>query len=121
MRTLIVIFVLAANQISAQAGMRDSDIKLSKSELTEILSDQVLEFYTNGLATYWSDGRYDYRYEPNGARAPGHYEIMADSTVCTSFLSGFHRCDYIVRANDRIVMIIENGERYPVRQITPID
>ena len=121
MRTWFLIFAVAASQGFAQAGLRDSDVALTRAELTEILSDQVLEFYTDGLATYWADGRYDYRYEPGGQRVPGHYEINDDSTVCTAFLTGFQRCDYFVRANERIVMIIENGERYPVRQITPIE
>jgi len=121
MRFLTIALVLAAAQVAAQEGIRASDIKLSKAELTVVLSDQVLEFYTDGLATYHADGRYDYRYSADDARQPGLFEVMDGSRICTVFDSGFTRCDYLVRAGDRYVLVIENGDRYPVRSITPIE
>ena len=121
MRYLTIALVLAATQVSAQIGMRASDVRLSKPELIAFLSDKVLEFYTDGLATYHADGSYDYRYTADGDRLPGTYEVMDDSSVCTVFVNGFERCDYVVRSGDRYVLIIENGERYPVRSISEIE
>lgn len=99
----------------AQEGIRDSDVMLSKAELTEYLAGQELEFYTGGFGTYRADGRHDYRYSDDGERVPGDYEVMEDSRVCVRFDNGFSRCDYVVRNGDRHLMVIDNGERYPVK------
>lgn len=121
MRFLTICCALLATPLVAQDGMRDGDIRFSKDELTEILSDQVLEFYTKGLATYRADGSYDYRYSAESERIPGVFEVMEDSRVCMVFVNGFERCDYLVQAGERLVMVIENGERYPVRAIAAIE
>lgn len=121
MRFLPILLALAPAVAAAQAGMRGTDITLGKEELTELISGNMLEFHTNGLATYRADGSYDWRYAPDGERVPGIYQITDDSSVCVDFANGFSRCDYIVRAGERYVMIIENGERYPVRMIMPIE
>jgi len=121
MRFLTICLALLATPLAAQDGVRDGDVRFSKDELTEILSGQVLEFYTNGLATYRADGGYDYRYGAESERIPGVFEVMEDSRVCTVFVNGFERCDYYVQAGERYVMIIENGDRYPVRAISAIE
>ena len=121
MRILTLLALFAATSASAQQGLRDSDILLSEAELTEYISGQVLEYHTDGLATYQTDGGFDYRYEADGERIPGTYKVMPESTVCTDYVNGFSRCDMIVKAGERYVMIIENGERYPIRSRTAIE
>ncbi len=121
MRLVVAVACLIASGAAAQEGMRDSDELLTRAELTEVLAGNVLEFYTDGLATYRADGGYDWRYSPEGRRVPGTYEVMEDSTVCIAFDNGFSRCDYLVRNGARLVMIIESGARYPVRAIAPIE
>jgi len=121
MRSLTLILIFSASFASAQAGFRDTDSRLSKAQLTEMLVGQELEFFTNGFASYFADGRYDYRYEADGERVPGVYEFTEESSVCMVFDNGFERCDYLVQAGERLVMIIENGERYPVRAIAAIE
>ena len=121
MRLIALCLTLVATSASAQEGMRESDQRLSKTQLAELLTGQVLEFYSNSFATYYPDGRYEYQYEPGGERVPGTYELMDDSTVCTVFQNQFERCDFLVLAGDRLVMIIENGERYPVRDTLAIE
>ncbi|MCG6902717.1 MAG: hypothetical protein LJE68_08550 [Rhodobacter sp.] len=121
MRVLTLICLFAATAASAQQGLRDSDVRLSKAELTEALSGKVLEFYSNGLATYQADGRYDYRYSADGERVPGRYQVKDGSEVCVAFDNGFERCDFVVQSSGRLVMVIFNGERYPVRTISAID
>ncbi len=120
MRSLALIAIFFASVASAQEGLRASDVKLGQVELADYLSDQGLEFYTDGFATYHADGTYDYRYSADGERVPGTYEVMDDSRVCTAFVTGFARCDYIVQAGQRHVMIIENGERYPIKSRTAL-
>ena len=105
----------------AQDGFRDSDVRLSQAALTEYLSGQILEFYSGGFGTYRADGSHDYRYSIQGERVQGTYEVNTDSQVCTTFTNGFSRCDYVVLAGERYVMIIENGERYPIRTRSAIE
>jgi len=121
MRCLIlaVSATLLAGGAVAQDGFRDSDIRLTRTELTDYLSGQVLEFYDESLATYRADGSYQYNYRPGGPPHPGVYEVTEDSSVCTVFATGFERCDYIVQSGDRHVMIIEKGDRYPIKSRVP--
>jgi hypothetical protein len=115
MLRLVLILICTASAAAAQDGMRKADVRLTQTDLTDYLSGQVLEFYNDSLATYRADGGYAYRYSPDGPPIPGTYRVMGDSRVCTSFANGFSRCDYIVQNGARHVMIIENGDRYPIR------
>ena len=121
MRLIALCLTFLAMPVAAQDGMRDTDQRLSKGQMSEMLVGKVLEFHTNGFATYYADGRYDYRYVADGERLAGTYEFKADSSVCTVFANGFERCDYLVQAGEQLVMIIDNGERYPVREMTAIE
>ena len=121
MRYLVLILSLIATATNAQQVPRDGDVLYSKVDLTELVSGKMLEFYTGGFSRYGTDGNYDYRYEIDGAPAPGTYEVRDDSFICTVFHNGFNRCDLFVQSNDRVVLIIENGERYPVREITELE
>ena len=122
MRTLFIpLALIAATCAQAQQTPRETDILYSQSELTQLVSGNMLELFTGGFSRYGADGTYDYRYEENGAPAPGTYEARDDSFICTVFHNGFDRCDLFVHANNRVVVIIENGERYPVREITELE
>lgn len=115
MRKLIFGFILIASSAVAQDGFRDTDIRLTKEDLTTYLSGQVLSFYNDGISTYQADGVFTYQYSAEGNKVPGTYEVMEDSRVCTVFANGFGRCDYVVQAGTGHVLIIENGDRYPVK------
>lgn len=115
MRIVTLGFILLASSAVAQDGFRDTDLRLSKDELTTYLSGQVLSFYNDGISTYQADGVFTYQYSADGNKVPGIYEVMDDSSVCTVFSNGFERCDYIVQAGTRYVLIVEDGDRYPVK------
>jgi len=121
MRLLAIICFFSATAAMAQPVPRDTDTLLSKEDLTELVKGKMLEFYTGGYARYGADGRYDYRYELEGPPAPGEYTVMDDSRICTVFHNGFDRCDLVVKSGERIVFIIENGDRYPVREATALN
>jgi len=115
MRTLTLGLILLASSAAAQDGFRDTDVRLSKEDLTTYLSGQILSFYNDGISTYQADGVFTYQYSADGNKVPGTYEVMEDSRVCTVFAVGFERCDYVVQAGARYVLIVENGDRYPVK------
>lgn len=120
MRALSLILCLIPGLTLAQQAPRDTDTVLGREALMTLLEGNMFEFYTGGFARYGADGGYDYRYEANGAPAPGRYEVREDGLVCVLFHNGFDRCDLIVRAGERYVMIIDNGQRYPVKAITAL-
>ena len=52
---------------------------------------------------------------PEIDRAEGVYRIEADGSVCVDFINGFSRCDLYVRSGDRVILLDEKGDRYPLR------
>ncbi|KMW60546.1 hypothetical protein AIOL_000708 [Candidatus Rhodobacter oscarellae] len=121
MRSVILLLTLLAAPSLAQQAPRDGDVLLSKDELTALVSGKMLEFFTGGFARHGTDGGYDYRYAIDGAPAPGRYEVRDDSTICITFHNGFDRCDLLVKSGERYVMVIKNGDRYPVKAITSLE
>lgn len=120
-RTFAVTLALLAASAHAQQAARDSDRLLDQAELTQLLSGQILEFYDNSLSFYLSDNEYEYRYAPGDDPFVGTYTVTTEGSVCVTFENGFDRCDLIVDDGKRYVMIIANGDRYPVRTISPIE
>ena len=117
MRPAALFLVLA---LPAAAQQRASDTPFIGTGLSDTLSGQTIEFYDNSLATYRADGSYEYRYEAGGPVWAGEW-TADESEVCVIFDNGFSRCDTFVQANERLVLIIENGDRYPVRAGTPTE
>ena len=112
---------LAAGTAAAQAGLRDSDIRLSQAELSAELAGQVVEFYDQSQAFYEAGGGYRYVYAPGDPPFVGTYAVTDDSAVCVTFDNGFSRCDTYVQAGERLVLIVENGDRYPVKSRAAIE
>lgn len=120
MRMIFVLVLLAAAPLHAQ-GLRAGDEPMDAAALSATLAGQVVEFFDGSLARYRADGAYDYRYRPEGREHRGTYTTTDDSTVCVAFENGFDRCDTYVRAAGRLVLIIEDGTRFPVRATHPIE
>jgi len=80
--------------------------------IARIKGGEVL-FMDGGVASYGEDGRYAYTYE--GGRAfVGNYTIEEDGSICIEFDEGQTRCDLYVLHGERLVMLSENGRRFPV-------
>lgn len=120
LKTALIALVLGS-PVMAEMVPRDTDVLLSKAELAQMLTGQELEYFTGGFATYDAEMRHTYRYEAQGERVAGDYTLTDQSTVCVTFDNGWERCDLMVKAGERLVTIVENGERYPVRMIRPIE
>ncbi|WP_296762681.1 hypothetical protein [Sediminimonas sp.] len=93
---------------------RDGDVPLSKAALRDALVGQVLTFCDDGKSRFYDDGRYSYTYGQGGI-AYGHYSLNGDGTACIGFVGGSSRCDLYVRNGDRLVLVTEDGDRFPVR------
>ncbi len=111
--TLALVLSLLPAMAAAWA-MREGDEPLSKEALRAALVGQVLTFYDDGKSRFYDDGRYSYTYGQGGI-AYGHYALNGDGTACIGFVNGARRCDLYVRNGDRLVLITEAGDRFPVR------
>ena len=116
MRFLLPFFwvILAAPVVAQDWALRDSDRVLSLAEVELLTSGQTLVFYDDGRSKYSQGGAYSYTYA-SGEAAFGSYVIAEDGTVCIEYRNGFGRCDRYVEASGRIVLLTENGLRFPIR------
>ncbi len=114
----ILVFLLAPVAAIAQDGVRTTDTKLDRAAMTELLSGRLVEFFDGSKSRYEADGRYAYTYTDDGPEWTGSYRVEDDSVICVDFDNGSSRCDRFVQAGDRLVLIIEDGTRFPVRNLT---
>jgi len=116
MRRLITLALILASPAMAQEwNTRGSDAMIARGDLDTLLRGRILTFYDGGQSEFYGDGRYTYTYANEGGTAYGYWDITADSTVCLRFVHGAARCDYYVRDADRLVLITEGGDRFPIR------
>ena len=115
---LALLFALVALPAFAQQGVRDSDQILNAAQMADLLSDQTIEFFDGSKSHYAGDGGYSYTYTDDGPPWTGRFEVADESRVCVDFDNGSRRCDRFVRDGDRIVLITEDGVRFPVRNRT---
>ncbi len=117
MRLALLLSLIAAPAL-AQDGVRPSDTVLTQAEMADLISGQQLEFFDGSKSRYGDDGRYGYTYTDDGPVWSGTYQVFDDSQVCVDFDNGSQRCDQLVKDGDRVVLIIEDGTRFPVRNLT---
>lgn len=119
--TIVVALLLAPLGAAAQQGLRETDERLGQAELGTLLSGHLVEFYDSSRAIYRADGSYEYRYTPEDGPFVGRYAVTDESSVCVTFDNGFGRCDTFVEAAGRLVLITEDGLRFPVRERRALD
>lgn len=109
----ILIFVSAAAQAQTWSD-RAGDAALTGAALRHALLGRTHVFFDGGQARFSDGGAYSYTYG-SGGTAFGTFEIFDDGRVCTVFRHGFERCDrYVVNAG-RLVLLTEDGLRFPIR------
>lgn len=118
MKTAVALMLLLPGLAFAQ--VRSTDEVLDQTRLTELLSGSVIEFFDGSKSRYKANGRYGYTYTDDGPVWAGDYTIHDQSRVCVTFDNGSSRCDHFVRDGARVVLVIEDGTRFPARQISPI-
>lgn len=117
MRFLAIIAFLVASPVLAEGWvLRPGDVPLTRNELAA-LAGRTLNFYDDGQSRFSAGGAYSFTYsvENGGGTAFGTYRIAEDGSICVDFRNGFSRCDLYVHNGDRLILINEKGERYPVR------
>lgn len=120
MRLPLTAALICLSGAAEAQGLRDSDTLLTEAQMAETLSGHIVEFYDGSKSRYRADGRYSYTYTDDTEPFLGTYALRDGSTVCVLFDNGFERCDTYVRAGERLVLIIADGTRFPVRTRSPL-
>jgi len=124
MRLFAVLALLAAGPLMAPVmtpamaedfAPREGEAVLSDVQMQSVVVGATHEFFDGGRSFFSISGSYSYTY-PDGGVAYGSYELRDGGIVCTSFNHGFSRCDMYVLRGERLVLIDEDGTRFPVRQ-----
>ena len=112
-RYLLFALLSASPLSAAEWALKPGDVPLTFEELNG-LAGRTLTFFDDGRSKYSAGGAYSYTYA-SGDAAFGTYSIAEDGSVCIAYRNGFSRCDLYVRSGERLVLIDEKGDRYPVR------
>ena len=95
-------------------ALLDGDVPLPRNEVIALTSNQSLTFFEGGVSQYSVGGAYSYSYV-GGGTAFGRFEVGPEGVVCVDFRNGRQRCDQFVRSHRRIVMITQDGQRFPIK------
>ncbi len=122
MRALALLpLLLAATPLSAEGFRhRPGDTVLDAAAMAALVVGQTHTFHDDGRSVFGPSGRYSYTYA-SGGTAYGRYELRDDGVVCTFFDHGFSRCDRYVTNGSRMLLLTEEGERFPLRANTAWD
>jgi len=118
MARIFATFCFAIIALSAQAGewrLRLDDQILSLDQLQDLTAGTALTFYDDGVSQFSVGGSYSYSYADNGGISFGVFEVKRNGTVCIDFRNGFSRCDMYVRNGELLMLVTEQGGRFPIR------
>lgn len=108
--------LIAASVRADDWPLRSGDVPFAAEEL-RALPGRAFVFFDDGEALFGENGAYSYTYSATngGGTAWGSYSIAQDGSVCIDYGSGRQRCDLYVRNGNRVIVLTQAGERYPVR------
>jgi hypothetical protein len=103
--------------IAQDWGLRDTDERFDAAGIEAEVSGRTLTFYDDGRSKFSAGGAYSYTYSivNGGGSQFGTWSAEPDGIICISYRNGFSRCDMYVRASGRLVVLTEDGGRFPVR------
>ena len=119
MKIAFLLIVLASPIAAQDYAARDTDIVPTKAALSETVLDRDLEYYDGGVSRYETGGQYAWTYAQNngGGVWSGTHDIQENGVICVTFETGVERCDMFVMSGERLVMLTDDGQRFPVREI----
>lgn len=114
MRLILAFLLLPTGVLADGFNQLEGDTMLTRDQVVGLTAGHVLTFYEGGSSRYSVGGAYSYSYE-SGATAYGRFEVGSAGDVCVTFANGRTRCDRFVRSHGRLVLLTEDGGRYPAR------
>ncbi|MCF2871797.1 hypothetical protein L0664_12025 [Octadecabacter sp. G9-8] len=119
MKIASLLIVLAVPAMAQDYAIRDSDSVPTLASLSDTILDRDLEYFDGGISRYNTGGDYAWTYAQNngGGVHTGTHDIQDNGIVCVTYDAGPQRCDMFVMAGDRLVLLTDDGQRYPLRDI----
>ena len=119
MKITAFLILLTAPVAAQDFALRDSDHVPSGASLSDTILDRDLEYFDGGISRYDTGGAYAWTYADNngGGVHTGVHDIGDAGMVCVTYDSGPERCDMFVMSGDRLMLLTDSGERYPLRDI----
>ena len=96
---------LIAAPVLAQQAMSGDEIKA-------LITGKIIDF-SEGMATYKADGKYEYYIKANGGTSRGKWSVQGDR-VCVDFDAGGNRCDQYFKDGTRTFLKNSRGTMYQV-------
>lgn len=110
------LMALMASPVAADGwNLRDGDRVLDPDAIALIADGGALTYFDDGISLFSAGGAYSYTYANNGGTAFGRFSVQSDGVICIEYRNTFSRCDKYVRNAGRLVLLTEDGERYPVK------
>ena len=121
MRGIPAILALLWFSVPASAqdwGLRDTDERFDAEGLDAAVTGRTLTFFDDGQSKFSAGGAYSYTYSivNGGGSQFGTWSAEPGGIICIAYRNGFSRCDMYVRADGRLVVLTEDGGRFPVRR-----
>ena len=110
-----LLVLLAGSAAAGNWNLRDSDQVMDADALARIADGGSLTFFDDGMSLFSAGGAYSYTYANGGGTAFGRFRVQDGGVICIDYRNGFGRCDKYVRNAGRLVLLTEDGERYPVK------
>ena len=85
---------------------------ISGDEIKALIAGKTIDF-SEGMATYKADGKYEYYVKANGATSRGKWSVQGDR-VCVEFDTGRSRCDQYLKDGAKTFLKNSNGTSYQV-------
>ncbi|WP_299876357.1 hypothetical protein [uncultured Sulfitobacter sp.] len=115
MRALFAFLLFTTPAHAETFTLLSGDEALERAEVIAMTANNDVAFFEGGVSRYSVGGAYSYTYANDGGTAYGRFNVAPDGLICIAFRNGRSRCDRFVRSHGRLVMITENGDRFPVR------
>lgn len=119
MKYAMILSSLAAPVMAQNYDLRATDSVPTRATLSETILDRDLEYFDGGISRYATNGTYAWTYGANngGGVHEGVHDFKDNGVVCITYHTGARRCDMFVLSNDRLTLLTNDGQRYPVRKI----
>jgi hypothetical protein len=114
MRLMLCLTLFPFAAIGGEFLRLEGDELLTPHEIAAMTRNRTITFYEGGTSQYSVGGAYSYSYA-GGGTAFGRFKIGENGVICVTFQNGRARCDQFVHSHGRLVMISEQGDRFPIR------